>query len=71
MEVLNSLGISKEQIEEFDLSINEKGKVFIPRVEILINGKIRIFSLLSTKTNNKNFGYLNGFQGQFVDITDN
>ena len=70
LEVLKSLGISKEQIEEFDLSINEKGKVFIPRVEISINGKIRIFSLLSTKTNSKSFGYLNGFQGQFVDITD-
>ena len=35
--------------------------------EILSNGEGKVFSLLSTKTDNANFGYLNGIQGQLID----
>ena len=68
--LLKNIGIPSDQILIFQRDLNKKGKVFIPRVELFINGENKIFSLLSTKTTNKNFGYLNGFQGQFVDITN-
>ena len=68
-DLLKNMGIPSDQITMFKRDLNKKGKVFIPRVELFIDGQNKIFSLLSTKTTNKNFGYLNGFQGQFVDIT--
>ncbi len=68
-DLLTNIGIPSDQITMFKTELQKKGKVFIPRVELFINGESKIFSLLSTKTTNKNFGYLNGFQGQFIDIT--
>ncbi|MDG2474319.1 MAG: nitrate/nitrite transporter NrtS [Paracoccaceae bacterium] len=68
-DLLKNMGIPSDQITTFKRDLNKKGKVFIPRVELFIDDQNKIFSLLSTKTTNKNFGYLNGFQGQFVDIT--
>ena len=65
--VLKKIGVSSEQIETFKSEIKEKGSVFIPKIEILYNGEGRVFSLLSTKTDNANFGYLNGIQGQLID----
>jgi len=50
--------------------LEKNGRVFIPKIELRIDGENKIFSLLSTKTSNKTFDYLNGVQGQFVDITD-
>ena len=69
-DLLKNMGIPSDQITTFKRDLNKKGKVFIPRVELFIDDQNKIFSLLSTKTKNKNFGYLNGFQGQFVDITN-
>ena len=65
--VLKKIGVSSEQIETFKSEIEEKGSVFIPKIEISSNGEGRVFSLLSTKTDNANFGYLNGIQGQLID----
>ena len=65
--VLKKIGVSSEQIETFKSEIEEKGSVFIPKIEISSNGEDRVFSLLSTKTDNANFGYLNGIQGQLID----
>ena len=69
-DVLKQLGISEEQIKLFVKEINNKGTVLIPKVKIIINDEERLFSLLSTKTKNKDFNYLNGIQGQFVDRTN-
>jgi len=41
----------------------------IPEVRISINDEERVYSLLSTRTKNDSFTYLNGIQGQFVDRT--
>tara|TARA_B110000046_G_scaffold87238_1_gene95369 strand:- start:229 stop:852 length:624 start_codon:yes stop_codon:yes gene_type:complete len=68
--VLEELGVPEEQIIEFKTSLDKQDKVFIPAIDILINGQKRVFSLLSTKTSNDSFGFLNGVQGQFVDITN-
>ena len=65
--VLKKIGVSSKQIESFKSEIEEKGSVFIPKVEISSNGEGRVFSLLSTKTDNASFGYLNGIQGQLID----
>jgi len=65
--VLKKIGVSSEQIETFKYEIEEKGSVFIPKIEISSNGEGRVFSLLSTKTDNASFGYLNGIQGQLID----
>ena len=58
------------QIEEFVTTINEKGSVLIPQVNIQIGGVEKVFSLLSTRTSDDAFSYLNGVQGQFVDRTE-
>ena len=68
--VLAQLGISEEQISQFKSQIDQNGSVLIPQIKIIIDGKERMFSLLSAKTKNKNFSYLNGIQGQFVDRTN-
>ena len=67
--MLHEIGLSSDEIKKFKKDIESKGKVFIPEINLLENGKRRIFSLLSTKTDNQNFGYLNGIQGQLVDRT--
>ena len=59
-----------EQIEDFEKGLREQGHVLIPQVHIKINDRDRVFSLLSTRTTDENFSYLNGVQGQFVDRTD-
>ena len=69
-DVLTQLGVSMEQVEQFIRDINDKGRVLIPQVPINIDGEERIFSLLSTRTRNDSFSYLNGVQGQFVDRTE-
>ena len=67
--VLEQLGVPEVQISQFSDELEKKGKVLIPQILITIDGKERIFSLLSAKTKNPNFDYLNGVQGQFVDRT--
>ena len=68
-DVLEQIGVDGRKIEEFIRDISEKGSVLIPQVNITINGKERVYSLLSTRTQNDSFSYLNGVQGQFVDRT--
>ena len=68
-DVLAQLGVSGDQIESFIADMNEKGTVLIPQVHIRINDEDRVFSLLSTRTHDDAFDYLNGVQGQFVDRT--
>ena len=67
--VLKQLGVPKKQIDSFQSILEKEGRVIIPRIEIEINGEIKIFSLLSAHTKNQDFPYLNGVQGQFVDRT--
>ena len=69
-DVLAHLGVAGEIIEEFERGINEKGFVLIPQVKINVDNQERVFSLLSTRTHDENFSYLNGVQGQFVDRTE-
>ena len=68
-DILKQLGVTDEQIKLFEDEIHNKGSVLIPKVKIIIDDKERLFSLLSTKTKNSDFEYLNGIQGQFVDRT--
>ena len=68
-DVLEQIGLPGRQIEEFVRDITEKGTVLIPEIKISINDEDRVFSLLSTRTKNDSFTYLNGVQGQFVDRT--
>ena len=68
-DVLEQLGVPKEQISQFQSELDKNGKVLIPQILINIDGEERIFSLLSAKTKSENFDYLNGVQGQFVDRT--
>jgi len=68
-DVLEQIGLPGKQIEEFVRDITEKGTVLIPEIKISINDEDRVFSLLSTRTKNDSFTYLNGVQGQFVDRT--
>jgi len=67
--VLEQLGVPGGQIEEFVNDISEKGSVLIPEVHITVNGDEHVYSLLSTRTRDEAFSYLNGVQGQFVDRT--
>jgi len=68
-DVLEQLGIPGAQIENFVSDINEKGRVLIPAIHISIDGTDHVYSLLSTRTHDDAFAYLNGVQGQFVDRT--
>ncbi|MCH8809472.1 MAG: adenylate/guanylate cyclase domain-containing protein [Proteobacteria bacterium] len=68
-DVLEQLGVPGAQIEDFVSNINGKGSVLIPEVHIRIDGEERVYSLLSTRTQDEAFSYLNGVQGQFVDRT--
>jgi class 3 adenylate cyclase len=68
-DVLEQLGVAGEQIDGFTHDLEAQGHVLIPEVHINVEGNDRVFSLLSTKTTDRNFAYLNGVQGQFVDRT--
>ena len=69
LDVLEQLGVPGTQIDEFRENIDRKGMVHIPHVQIRTGDEERDFSLLSTRTVDENFSYLNGIQGQFVDRT--
>ena len=69
-DVLEQLGVPSAQIESFILDSNGKGSVLIPAVHIRIDGEDHVYSLLSTRTHDVAFSYLNGVQGQFVNRTD-
>lgn len=69
-DVLLQLGVPHEQVETFVSEIDKNGSVLIPEVHIRIDGEDKVYSLLSAKTEDDSFGYLNGIQGQFVDRTN-
>ena len=69
-DVLEHLGIEGGQIERFVEEINTKGMVLLPEVHVRYDGEDRVYSLLSTRTQDDSFTYLNGVQGQFVDRTE-
>ncbi len=68
-DVLEQLGVSATQIEDFVSNINGVGAILIPAVHIRVDGEERVYSLLSARTHDETFSYLNGVQGQFVDRT--
>jgi len=68
-DVLEQLGVEDKYIRSFSDDLMAAGHVLIPQVPLKIGGKERIFSLLSARTTDESFGYLNGIQGQFVDRT--
>jgi len=67
--VLEQLGVPDAQIDEFQSGLNTNGRVLIPRIELTIAGEEKVYSLLSAVTQNADFSFLNGVQGQFVDRT--
>ncbi len=68
--ILEQLGVGDEYIKNFKQNLEKNGFVIIPKIEIKIGDEIRVYSLLSAFTENKDFPFLNGIQGQFVDRTD-
>ena len=68
-EILKALGIKDDILQEFMDTIQENGRVLLPRLEIEQNGELRVYSLLSTITHSPDFSFLQGIQGQFVDRT--
>ncbi len=68
-DVLEQLGVATEDIRSFSEKLEIDGHVLIPQISLVIEGEDRVFSLLSTRTTDSNFSYLNGVQGQFVDRT--
>ena len=69
-DVLEQLGVPGAQIDAWISGIREQGSVLIPQIQITTNGGARVYSLLSTCTEDEGFSYLNGIQGQFVDRTE-
>ncbi|MHA1529477.1 MAG: adenylate/guanylate cyclase domain-containing protein [Alphaproteobacteria bacterium] len=69
-DVLEQLGVPGAQIDDWISGIRDKGSVLIPQIQINTNGGARVYSLLSTCTEDESFSYLKGIQGQFVDRTD-
>jgi len=69
-DVLEQLGVPGAQIDDWISGIREKGSVLIPQIQITTNGGAHVYSLLSTRTEDDSFSYLNGIQGQFVDRTE-
>lgn len=69
LDVLEQLGIPGKQIDEYKSDLETKGAVLLPQVKVMVEGEERTYSLLSAYTQNADFSYLNGVQGQFVDRT--
>ncbi len=68
--ILEQLGVADKYIKNFKQNLEKNGFVIIPKIEIKIEKEIKVYSLLSAYTENKDFPFLNGIQGQFVDRTD-
>ena len=67
LDVLERLGLPDKQIDLYKTGLEQDGSVLLPHVHVSVDGQDRVFSLLSTYTQNSDFSYLNGVQGQFVD----
>lgn len=70
LKVLEQLGVDSKLIKSFSKNLKKDGHVLIPNITLKIDGKEKVFSLLSAYTRDKSFSYLNGIQGQFVDRTE-
>jgi len=68
-DVLEQLGVEEKYIKSFSETLENMGQVLIPQIVLKIEGEERAYSLLSTRTTDESFSYLNGVQGQFVDRT--
>ena len=68
-DVLEQLGVAGKQIDDFRQNIETNGFVMIPEIHIRVDDEDKVYSLLSTRTKDAHFSYLNGVQGQFVDRT--
>ncbi len=68
-DVLSQLGVNTEIIDLFLKTIKKDGEVLIPEIPIEVSGEKKVFSLISRITEDKDFEYLNGVQGQFIDRT--
>ena len=69
LDVLEQLGVAGTQIDLFATELQNNGSVLLPQVQVSVDGEDRVYSLLSTYTQDIDFSYLNGLQGQFVDRT--
>ena len=69
LHVLEQLGVEADYIDSFSDQLDKNGWVLIPHIPLTIDGADRVFSLMSTYTQDQSFSYLNGVQGQFVDRT--
>jgi adenylate cyclase len=69
LDVLTQLGLPGAQIDFFASELRTNGSVLLPEIRVEIEGQERVYSLLSTYTQDADFSYLNGVQGQFVDRT--
>lgn len=69
LDVLEQLGVEERYIRSFSESLRTEGRVLIPAIPIKVEGEMRVYSLLSTRTTDSSFSYLSGVQGQFVDRT--
>lgn len=68
-EVLTALGVDAETRKSFFETLEKDGKVLIPHLEVTNNGVSKVYSLLTTRTNSSDFSFLRGYQGQFIDRT--
>lgn len=69
-DVLVQLGVEPDIVQSFQETLAADGQVLIPRIDINMDGMQKTFSLLSAYTQDDNFSYLNGVQGQFIDRTE-
>ena len=69
-DILKALEVEQNYIDEFVKKLETDGRVLIPRLEIEQGEEVKVFSLLSTKTESPDFSFLQGIQGQFVDRTN-
>ena len=60
LDVLEQLGLPGKQIDVFASELDQNGSVLLPEIKVSIDGSEKIYSLLSAKTQNSNFSYLNG-----------
>ena len=67
---MKALEVEQIYIDEFVNKLEKDGRVLIPRLEIQQGDEVKVFSLLSTKTESPDFSFLRGIQGQFVDRTN-
>jgi adenylate cyclase len=69
-DILAQLGVAGDMIETWEKGIRDDGFVLIPQINITDDDGEHVYSLMSTRTTDDSFSYLNGIQGQFVNRTE-